>query len=195
VTKITLHIIWVSLFILSCDSDNQVENKNLVDTNVDTIPEMDSWKIDYYNFTDQMLQKSLSEKKLSAEEEKEIRQFFSQMNLDMEYVDSLRNSLKSRSPATLLACFEGTQNQAILTFREDSTFDLLWTGIFSSYHFHEGLYEANADTIILNYTTDKPYRFGEKILNTGTQLETLDIPVDSNQYFVPFYLGECLGLN
>jgi len=100
------------------------------------------------------------------------------------------------SEIVLRACFEGTQNQATIKFRRNKTFEINWTGAFFADSWYNGTYKQNADTFYLQYTTEKPYRFGDTILNNGQDLITLNkIKIDSSQYFVPFYLGHCKGLN
>ena len=112
---------------------------------------------------------------------------FSPYRLDSE-------SLESK--IILRACFEGTQNQATIKFRKNKTFEINWTGVFLADSWYIGTYKQIADTFYLHYTTEKPYRFGDSILNNGEDLITLNkIKIDSSQYFVPFYLGYCKGLN
>jgi hypothetical protein len=106
------------------------------------------------------------------------------------------NSEKLCSEVVLRACFEGTQNQAYILFREDQTFELNWTGVFFANNWYYGNYTQNADTFYLNYVSKKPYRFGDTIVNNGQDLITINKKlIDSSQYFVPFYLGYCKGLN
>lgn len=104
------------------------------------------------------------------------------------------DSLESK--VLLRACFEGTQNQAYIKLRQDKSFELNWTGVFGYDEWFIGTYTQKADTFYLNYETKKPYRFGDTIVNDGESLITINkFKVDSNQYFVPFYLGYCKGLN
>lgn len=112
---------------------------------------------------------------------------FSPWRLDSE-------SLESK--VVLRACFEGTQNQAYIKFREDQSFELNWTGIFGYDEWFIGTYTQKADTFYLRYETEKPFRFGDTIVNNGESLITINqLKKDSSQYFVPFYLGYCKGLN
>jgi len=104
-------------------------------------------------------------------------------------------NLTNRSEIIIRACYEGTQNTAVLKFRENQTFELHWTGFFSSNWFC-GTYEQKADTLFLYYSTEKPYRFGDSIVIKDDLLITINRhKIDSSQYFVPFYLGYCKGLN
>lgn len=112
---------------------------------------------------------------------------FSPWRLDSE-------SLESK--VMLRACFEGTQNQAYFKLRQDKSFELNWTGVFGYDEWFIGTYTQKADTFYLHYDTKKPYRFGDTIVNDGESLITINkVMVDSDQYFVPFYLGYCKGLN
>jgi hypothetical protein len=106
------------------------------------------------------------------------------------------NSEKLSSKVRYRACFEGTQNQAYILFRENQSFEINWTGVFFANAWYYGTYLQKADTFYLDYETEKPYRFGDTIVNTGQNLITINKHrIDSNQYFVPFYLGYCKGLN
>ena len=106
------------------------------------------------------------------------------------------NSEKLEKEIIFRACFEGTQNQATLKFREDQTFELHWTGVFFYSEWFYGTYEQRMDSLFLHYTTEKPYRFGDSIVIKDDNLITINQhKIDSSQYFVPFYLGYCKGLN
>jgi hypothetical protein len=106
------------------------------------------------------------------------------------------DSDKLESPVVIRACFEGTQNQAYIKMRKDKSFEINWTGVFFYDEWFFGTYSQKSDTIFLKYKTDKPYRFGDTILNNGSSLIPLNkFKKDSSQYFVPFYLGYCKGLN
>ena len=114
--------------------------------------------------------------------------FFSPYRLNSE-------NLANRNKIVIRACYEGTQNTAVLKFRENQTFELHWTGFFSSDWFY-GTYEQRVDTLLLNYLTEKPYRFGDSIVIKKDLLITINQQNrDSSQYFVPFYLGYCKGFN
>jgi hypothetical protein len=112
---------------------------------------------------------------------------FSPWRLDSENLES---------KVLVRACYEGTQNQAYIKLRQDKSFELNWTGVFGYNEWFLGTYSQKNDTFYLHYTTGKPYRFGDTILNNGESLITMDtFKKDSSQYFVPFYLGYCKGLN
>lgn len=100
------------------------------------------------------------------------------------------------SNVVLKGCFEGTQNQATLKFRADKTFEIHWTSAFFGNSWYRGTYERNADTLLLKYTTEQPDRFGTKILFDNQSFKVLnDQEVDNTQNIVPFYNGDCKGLN
>ena len=106
------------------------------------------------------------------------------------------NSEKLESKVTLRACYEGTQNQSTLKFRENHTFELHATGVFFYSEWFYGTYTQKADTLFLNYSTEKPYRVGDTLMIENDLLITINQhKVDSSQYFIPFYLGYCKGLD
>jgi len=106
------------------------------------------------------------------------------------------DSDKLESPVMIRACYEGTQNQAYIKLRKDSSFEINWTGVFFYDEWFWGTYLQNGDTILLKYKTDRPYRFGDTLLNDDNSLIAINkFKKDSSQYFVPFYLGYCKGLN
>ena len=106
------------------------------------------------------------------------------------------DSEKLESQVSLRACFEGTQNQAFIKFRQDKSFEINWTGVFGYDEWFHGTYTQKADTFYLDYKTKKPFRFGDTIINNGQSLITINkFKEDSTQYFVPFYHGYCKGLN
>ena len=112
---------------------------------------------------------------------------FSPWRLDSENLES---------EVLLRACYEGTQNHAYIKLRQDKSFELNWTGVFGYDEWFIGSYTRKGDTFYLRYKTKKPYRFGDTILNNGESLISMNrLKRDSTQYFVPFYLGYCKGLN
>lgn len=115
--------------------------------------------------------------------------FFSPYRFSSEVLDN-------KGEIVLKACYEGTQNQSTLVFREDNTFELHATGAFFSNSWFNGTYKQSADTLFLNYSTEKPKRLGDTLLIKDEQLFTIrNQQVDTTRYFLPFYLGKCKGLN
>ena len=98
----------------------------------------------------------------------------------------LPSSESFESAPVIFGYFKGTQNQAFVKFRSNKTFELNWSGVFGYNEWFTGNYNKNGDTLFLTYDGAKPIRFGQKILYKDSMLSTLDVPRDSNQYFVPF---------
>jgi hypothetical protein len=98
---------------------------------------------------------------------------------------------------TFRACFEGTQNQATFKLREGNRFEIHWSGVFFYDEYFTGTYRQSGDTLILDYHTNRPTRFGTRILmdNQNKILTTIREENDSLMNVVPFYYGYCKGLN
>lgn len=108
---------------------------------------------------------------------------FSPYRLDSEYLES---------PIEFRACYEGTQNQATIKFREDKTFELHWTGAFFANDWWSGKWSRNGDTINFSYDKEKSEQLGEKVLIYQGYLRPIGNPTDSMKYKRPmFYLGFC----
>jgi hypothetical protein len=103
------------------------------------------------------------------------------------------NSESLESKTILRACYEGTQNQSTLIFKENKTFELHSTGVFFSSKWFYGTFEQKADTFFLHYKTEKPRRVGTILVIVDENLITID--KDTSQIYLPFYLGYCKGLN
>lgn len=95
------------------------------------------------------------------------------------------------------ACYEGTQNQATFKLREGNKFEIHWTGVFFYDEYFTGTYLQIGDTLILDYQTERPVRFGDRIFmdNTNEILTTIRQENDGLKNVVPFYYGYCKGLN
>jgi hypothetical protein len=95
------------------------------------------------------------------------------------------------------ACYEGTQNQATFRLREGNRFEIHWTGVFFADHYFTGTYKQVGDTLFLDYASDRPDRFGDKILmdSKDQSLTTIRQEKDSLSKPVRFYYGYCKGLN
>lgn len=108
---------------------------------------------------------------------------FSPYRLDSEYLES---------PIEFRACYEGTQNQATIKFREDKTFELHWTGAFFANDWWTGKWSRNGDTIAFIYDKKPAEQLGEKILIYQGYLRPIGNPTDSLKFNRPmFYLGFC----
>jgi len=95
------------------------------------------------------------------------------------------------------ACYEGTQNQATFKPREGNRFEIHWTGVFFYDEYFTGTYRQTGDTLILDYHTDRPIRFGDRVFmdNENQLLTTIRQDNDRLKNVVPFYYGYCKGLN
>lgn len=115
--------------------------------------------------------------------------FFNTLSFDIE--ESIYGKVVFR------ACYEGTQNQATFKLREGNRFEIHWTGVFFYDEYFTGTYKQVGDTLILDYHSDKPMRFGDRIFmdNQSELLTTIRTEGDSLENVVPFYYGYCKGLN
>lgn len=102
------------------------------------------------------------------------------------------DSERLESKVVLRACYEGTQNQAYILFRADSTFEMNFTGIVADKWYY-GTYNRNADSLFLRYRTKQPLHFGDTLTIKGDNL--LTTKKDTSKFYIPFYLGYCKGLN
>jgi hypothetical protein len=106
------------------------------------------------------------------------------------------NSEIFEGKVVLRGCFEGTQNQAVIRFRDDKTFDINWTGVFFYDEWFTGSYTQKSDTFYLKYNTAEPVRFGDTIVNTGEEIKSINKMLKKGSpYYVPFYIGYCKHLN
>ncbi|MBF4518643.1 hypothetical protein IRZ71_19995 [Flavobacterium sp. ANB] len=79
--------------------------------------------------------------------------FFSPYRLDSENLES---------KVELRACYEGTQNQAYILFREDKTFELNWTGVFGYNEWWTGKWQKKGNLLLLKYddkNVEQPWRY------------------------------------
>lgn len=108
---------------------------------------------------------------------------FSPWRLDSE---SLESKVEMR------ACYEGTQNQAYILFRQDKTFELNWTGVFGYDEWWTGQWNRKGDTLILKCDKGKVKQLGDTILIANGYLNPIRHSVDTTKYYRPmFYLGYC----
>lgn len=91
-----------------------------------------------------------------------------------------------KSNVVIKAHYKGTQNQAVIKFRNDKTFDLNCTGVFGYNEWFMGSYSQKGDTLFLKYSRPKPQRFGSKVLIEANKLVALDKPIGNTQHFLPF---------
>ncbi len=100
------------------------------------------------------------------------------------------------SKVVLRGCYEGTQNQAYVLFRENNTFELNWTGVFFYSKWYTGTWKRNGDIIYLNYNNNKMVEsFGKKVAIVNGYFKPQPAPVDSIMQTPIFYVGYCKGEN
>jgi hypothetical protein len=83
------------------------------------------------------------------------------------------------SRTILVACHNGTQNQARIKFKQDKTFEMNCSGVFGYNEWFTGNYKQKGDTLYLKYNQLKPRTFGEIILNHNGELISLGKSKDS----------------
>jgi hypothetical protein len=93
-------------------------------------------------------------------------------------------------PLLFSACYEGTQSQAVMRFRTDSTFDLHWSAAFGNNNWWQGNFSQKADTIALKYNSEINEQIGQKPLLKKDRI----IPIVKDSYR-EFTIGGCLGNN
>lgn len=96
------------------------------------------------------------------------------------------------------ACHEGSLNNATFKLREENRFEIRWRGLLFADYF-VGTYKQIGDTLLLEYHSDRPTRFGDRIF-MDNQKELLTIireENDSLKNVIPFYFyyGPCRGLD
>jgi hypothetical protein len=116
--------------------------------------------------------------------------FFNRSSFDIE--DKIYGKVVFR------ACHEGALNSATFELREGNRFEIHWTGLFFADYF-AGTYKQIGDTLLLDYHSDRPIRFGDRIFmdNQKESLRIIRQENDSLKKVVPFYFyyGDCKGLN
>lgn len=97
------------------------------------------------------------------------------------------------------ACHEGALNHATFKLREGNRFELHAIDGFFANDYFMGTYKQIGDTLILDYDSDRPVRFGNRIFmdNQKEELTIIRQANDSLKNVIPyyFYYGYCKGLN
>nr|WP_067054170.1 hypothetical protein [Mucilaginibacter sp. L294] len=94
------------------------------------------------------------------------------------------------------ACYEGTQNQAYINFREDKTFELHWTGAFFYNEWFTGKWEQKGNNLTLKYDNKVVDVLGHRLLIDSGYLIPRDKEVIVREHgFKRFYLGYCKNEN
>jgi hypothetical protein len=115
--------------------------------------------------------------------------FFSPWSFDSEYLES---KVKIR------ACYEGTQNQSYIKFREDSTFEINSTGVFFADFWYTGQWTKSGDTIFMKFDGERPNNFSDTLVihkDHFIPASKINLADSLNDYRRFYYLGYCKGLN
>ncbi len=102
------------------------------------------------------------------------------------------------SNVEIRACYEGTQNQSYIKFREDKSFEIHSTGAFFGNSWYTGQWAKSRDTIYLKFDNGNPgFLTDTLIVHNGylipsNKIELVDSTKDYRRFF---YLGYCKGLN
>ena len=101
------------------------------------------------------------------------------------------------SKVVLRGCYEGTQNQAYVLFKQDHSFEVHATGVFFYTEWFTGSWKGNKDTISLTYDDNKlNSMLGNKVLIDGGYFKPVSGSVDTGKHHIPmFYMGYCKGEN
>ena len=112
-----------------------------------------------------------------------IYTIFSPYRLDSERLES---------KVEIRACYEGTQNQAYIKFRQDKTFELNWTGVFGYDEWWTGQWNKKGDTLFFKFNGKKVKQLGDTVLIANGYLNPIGHSVDTAKFPRPmFYLGYC----
>lgn len=115
--------------------------------------------------------------------------FFSPWQFSSE---SLESNVEMR------ACYEGTQNQSYIKFREDNSFEINSTGVFFANDWYTGQWTKSGDTIFMKFDNEKPRLASdtmvihEEYLIPSSKIALIDSTKDYRRFY---YLGYCKGLN
>jgi hypothetical protein len=103
---------------------------------------------------------------------------------------------KLKSKVVLRGCYEGTQNQAYILFRENHTFELNWTGVFFYDEWFTGKWNKKGDTIIMKYDNKIVSQLGDKVIIRNGYFKPVGNLSDTVKLPRPmFYVGYCKGEN
>jgi len=101
---------------------------------------------------------------------------------------------KLQSKVVLRGCYEGTQNQAYILFREDHTFELNWTGVFFYDEWFTGKWNKKGDTIIMKYDNKIVHQFGNQVIIRNGYFKPVSNLSDTVKFpGAMFYVGYCKG--
>ncbi len=78
------------------------------------------------------------------------------------------------SDAMIVAGHQDTENQDIIKFRKNKTFEMNSTAVLGYNEWFTGTYAQKGDTLLLAYGSSKPSNLGSKLLRTNNELITID---------------------
>lgn len=94
------------------------------------------------------------------------------------------------------ACYEGTQSQTTIEFREDHTFELHATGVFLYNDWMMGKWTKNGDTLKLKWSLQPARTLGNTIMIDSGYLKPIGESADPRfRRLRLFYIGYCKGEN
>lgn len=115
-----------------------------------------------------------------------ILYFFSPFKLDSE---------KLQSKVYLRGCYQGNSDQAIIRFRKNKSFEIIWTTESGSDDWYFGTYTQNKDTLFLSFDDKAPDKIGSTVVNTGTTLLPVDKLQRPEKLYILFTVGYCKDIN
>jgi hypothetical protein len=132
---------------------------------------------------------------IGSSERRQIRSWLPTLLSAATLLNSIFNPLnlsseRLESGVVLRGCYEGTQNQAYVLFRQDSTFELHATGVFFSDDWYLGTWSRRGDTMLLDYDGASS-SLGNAIVIDGGYFRMVDKQAGSSDQRPQFYLGYC----
>ncbi len=118
-----------------------------------------------------------------------IYTFFSPWQFDSENLES---------KVEFRACYEGTQNQSYIKFREDKSFEINSTGVFFANSWYTGQWAKSGDTIFMKLDDGNPGFISDTIVILNDYLipiDKIELADSTKDYRRFYYLGYCKGLN
>lgn len=115
--------------------------------------------------------------------------FFSPWYFDSE---DLESKIEMR------ACYEGTQNQSYIKFREDKSFEINSTGVFFANDWYTGQWTKSGDTIFMKFDDGNPRFISDTIVIHDDYLipfNKIELADSTKDYRRFYYLGYCRGEN
>ncbi|MGF7040073.1 hypothetical protein [Mucilaginibacter lappiensis] len=100
------------------------------------------------------------------------------------------------SKVLIRGCYEGTQNQSYILYRQDHSFEIHSTGVFFYSKWYTGRWEKTGDTIVMAYNKDKNPKLGTKVVLQDGYFKPVENLSDTNkQQLSMYYIGYCKGAN